>query len=682
MPDQNETGTRAVTRTGWIVGAIFLSLACVVAVVVARGDAGYVALSRGYPGLETSLMSAVLRFVVDLSGAICIGSLAVAVFVVPRTGKQRMRIHNGVDLAVVRWSALVWMIGAATLIGVDAADASGLPLSKLLEPGALWYLVQASYLPGAWMVVTVLAFTIFCAANVAQTWTATCALLGLAASALIAPVLVTQVLVGPNHDFAGDAAIFGTPAMAVWLGATLAVVLGWRGGRTSSPRAVRRFRLLSVICAGTVTVSQLIIMACELAGSSPLASPTGRLFLTTFLLLAALAGLLGTNVWRDRSRVSQTVPADRIRPAPWNLIASAVLLVISLGVTVSMTRIPPPQYFVPTSIEQLFLGFEVAPAPTLGVLLTEWRLNLLFAVVAAVAVTLYLLGVARLHHRGDAWPVGRTIAWVLGWVAIVITTSSGLGRYSTVSFSLHMLMHMSLNMLGPLLLVMGGVITLALRAIRPRKRNEPAGLHEWLTGLLNWRMTRMLYAPVGVFVSFVGTYYVIYLTPLFQEALRYHWSHQLMNVHFVIGGYLFYGLVIGVDRPPRPLPHIGKLGLVLAAMPFHAFFGVIVMTQPGIIAETFYRYIDAPWMTDLAADQYLGGGIAWSAGELPLLVVVIALATQWSRQDTRTANRTDRHLDTGMDDSFDAFNDMLADLARRDAQRSVTTQPEGASRDR
>ncbi len=42
-------------------------------------------------------------------------------------------------------------------------------------------------------------------------------------------------------------------------------------------------------------------------------------------------------------------------------------------------------------------------------------------------------------------------------------------------------------------------------------------------------------------------------------------------------------------------------------MPFHAFFGVIVMTQTTIIASQFYSYLDLPWMNDLRGDQYLGG---------------------------------------------------------------------------
>jgi len=138
-----------------------------------------------------------------------------------------------------------------------------------------------------------------------------------------------------------------------------------------------------------------------------------------------------------------------------------------------------------------------------------------------------------------------------------------------------------------------------------------------------------------------------------------------MNVHFLIVGYLFYSLIAGVDRPPRPLPHIGKLAMVLAAMPFHAFFGVIVMTSSTIIGELFYRYIAIPWNTNLLHDQYVAGGIAWAAGELPLIVVVIALVMQWAKQDQKEAKQRDRHLDSGVDDSFAAYNEMLTRLNDR-----------------
>jgi putative copper resistance protein D len=158
----------------------------------------------------------------------------------------------------------------------------------------------------------------------------------------------------------------------------------------------------------------------------------------------------------------------------------------------------------------------------------------------------------------------------------------------------------------------------------------------------------------------------LYFSPLFDIGMRFHWSHQLMAVHFMITGYLFYWLVIGVDRPPQTLPHIAKLGFVFAAMPFHAFFAVAILSGDAIIGENFYRSLDLPWAVDLAAQQRAGGQVTWATGELPLFVMIIALVAQWFRQDQREARRTDRAADAGHDDSLAAYNEMLAALAARD----------------
>ncbi|MFT4123638.1 MAG: cytochrome c oxidase assembly protein, partial [Microbacteriaceae bacterium] len=365
-------------------------------------------------------------------------------------------------------------------------------------------------------------------------------------------------------------------------------------------------------------------------------------------------------------------PDAAAEPAPPRRLAPAVavlLLAASASVAAVLAHIPPPVYFVPTSIAQNFLGFELPGPLTLAALALQWRVNILFLVMAVLGVTVYLAAVIRLRRRGDRWPAGRTVAWVLGWLVAVVTTSSGVGRYSGGSFAVHMGLHMSMNMLVPTLLVLGGVVTLLLRATRGHRPAEPAGAHEWITAMMHAPLLRLAYHPLYVFVIFIASYYVLYFTPIFEFAMRYHWAHQLMTVHYLVVGYLFYSVVIGVDPPPRPLPHIGKLGIVLAAMPFHAFFGVIVMTTDTIIAQTYYQYLDSSWLASLADDQYTAGGIAWSAGELPLVVVVVALIVQWGRQDARLARRTDRHLDSGLDQSYEAYNAMLARLSRRDGPR-------------
>jgi cytochrome c oxidase assembly factor CtaG len=241
---------------------------------------------------------------------------------------------------------------------------------------------------------------------------------------------------------------------------------------------------------------------------------------------------------------------------------------------------------------------------------------------------------------------------------VLIVTSSGIGRYSSGTFSLHMVAHMLLNMLAPVLLVLGGPITLALRTLSPGPRG-------WIVALVHSRAARLLAHPVLAATVFVASFYVLYFSGLFGEAMLYHWAHQAMKLHFLVSGYMFFWVVIGVDRPPRPLPHLARLGLVFAVMPFHAFFGVILMNTQTVIAETFYRYLSLAWVPDLLTDQRLGGGIAWATGEIPMLIVVVALLRQWAAADRREATRLDRQLDRGEDDRLAAYNAMLADLAER-----------------
>lgn len=100
-------------------------------------------------------------------------------------------------------------------------------------------------------------------------------------------------------------------------------------------------------------------------------------------------------------------------------------------------------------------------------------------------------------------------------------------------------------------------------------------------------------------------------------------------------------------------------------MPFHAFFGIALMTMNSAIGDTFYRSVNLPWLASIESDQHLGGGIAWGATELPIIIVIVALVAQWARQDRQVAARKDRHADSSYaDDDLEAYNAMLRELAR------------------
>ena len=301
--------------------------------------------------------------------------------------------------------------------------------------------------------------------------------------------------------------------------------------------------------------------------------------------------------------------------------------------------------------------------PTALRLVFDWRFDLVFGTVALVMAGLYLRGFLRLRARGIAWPVGRLVAWLAGCFVILFATSSGFGRYSPAMFSVHMETHMMLSMLAPVLLVLGAPITLAMRALPTAGRDNPPGPREWLLAFVHSPVSRLLTNPIVALVLFVGSFYGLYFSGLFDSAVQEHWAHLVMNAHFLLVGYVFYWPVIGVDPAPRRLPHLGRLGLVFASMPFHAFFGVILMSMDTVVGQRFYQSLALPWNTDLVADQRLGGGIAWASGEIPLLLVLIALLVQWSRSDDRDAKRTDRRVDAGDSDELDAYNAMLRQMA-------------------
>ena len=284
----------------------------------------------------------------------------------------------------------------------------------------------------------------------------------------------------------------------------------------------------------------------------------------------------------------------------------------------------------------MLIGYDLAGPPTLARLLFDWRFDLIYGVAAIAARRALPLGVRRLRARGDAWPIGRTVAWLRGCLGLLFATSSGIGRYAPAMFSVHMGQHMLLGMLVPILLVLGAPMTLGLRALPPGGRDGAPGPREWLLAAVHSPVARVLTHPLVTLPLFVGSYYALYFSGLFDAALYQHWAHLGMNLHFLLVGLLFFWPLVGVDPAPRRWPPAARLGIVFASVPFHAFFGVALMSDNTVIGGAFYRALALPWVTDPLADQKLGGGLAWASGEMPLLLVLIALLVQWSR---RTSGR-------------------------------------------
>lgn len=293
-----------------------------------------------------------------------------------------------------------------------------------------------------------------------------------------------------------------------------------------------------------------------------------------------------------------------------------------------------------------------------------WSPDWVFLIGSLVALALYVTGVVRLRRRGDDWPIGRTVAWVLGTGSVILVTCTGLNDYGMVLFSAHMIQHMVLSMLSPILLLLGGPITLALRALRPAGKGRPRGPRELLVALLHSTYMKVISHPGFTIPLFIASLYGVYFTPLFDFLMQYRLGHIAMMVHFLATGLAFFWPIMGVDPGPHRPSHVMRIIELFMGMPFHAFFGVAVMMANHQLVKTFTTE-SAPPGTDLLADQKLAGGITWAFGEIPTAIVLIALVYQWMRSEERVSRRRDRAEDRSGDAELAAYNAYLASLDKR-----------------
>ena len=141
-----------------------------------------------------------------------------------------------------------------------------------------------------------------------------------------------------------------------------------------------------------------------------------------------------------------------------------------------------------------------------------------------------------------------------------------------------------------------------------------------------------------------------------------------MTIHFLLSGYLFAWVIIGVDPSRRPINPILKLVTLLVTLSFHAFFGLAVISASWIIGGDWYHALGMADAEQLMFWQKRGGSIMWGVSEVPTLLYAIVMTWQWTRAEDRTARQYDRKAERDQGAELEAYNEYLRTL--REQSRS------------
>jgi putative membrane protein len=272
------------------------------------------------------------------------------------------------------------------------------------------------------------------------------------------------------------------------------------------------------------------------------------------------------------------------------------------------------------------------PPLTAGTGLTSWQLEPAVLAVLVLAAAAYLYGLSRLHKRGQHWPLGRTLTFlVLGLGSLLLAGLGWIGVYAHVLMWVFTVQILVLLLVTPAFLALGRPFEL-MRAAAGRT-DAPVG-----------RLVRTLDNPLlgpALIPVLTG---MIFFTPLLDASLRHPVVGSLLRLGLVLAGLIFALPLIGggVSRAPLAIAvatFVGFFELLADAIP-----GIALRLQPQPISGVFTG-LQRGWGPSALADQHTAGSILWVVAEVVDLPFLALLVLQWIRADAREAALVDARLD-------------------------------------
>ena len=223
---------------------------------------------------------------------------------------------------------------------------------------------------------------------------------------------------------------------------------------------------------------------------------------------------------------------------------------------------------------------------------------------------------------------GRLASFLGGMLLVLIALCSPIDRLAEQLFFMHMVQHLLLLDLAPILVLLG----LTRVILRPLTR----------------RLVRVEHAagalahPVFAIVLYVAVMVLWHVPAMYDAALEHPLVHVLEHLAFGIAGGLYWWHLLSPIRARRRLGGMGPVVYMLATKALVGLLGILLAFSPDAIYD-FYERAPEYWGLSHGTDQSVGGLVMALEQSIVMGVALVFLFVRALGESEREEQRAERY---------------------------------------
>jgi putative membrane protein len=230
----------------------------------------------------------------------------------------------------------------------------------------------------------------------------------------------------------------------------------------------------------------------------------------------------------------------------------------------------------------------------------------------------------RERHPPSVW---RALVFAAGIVTILVALVSPLDSLGDQMMVMHMIQHMLLLDLAPILLILG-LTKVLLRPVTRRLNTIE-------------RRAGYLAHPAFAVILYAGLLWLWHIPALYDQAQGNSVLHALEHLCFFAAGALYWWHVLSPIRSRMRLGGLGPVAYMSAGKLLVGILGIVLAFAPHVI---YPFYADKPhyWGLTPLEDQMMAGLVMALEQSIVMGIALVVLFVQMLNESERAAQRAER----------------------------------------